>query len=44
METVIGIAVFVLTVAVLAYKLYAGEQKNEELLRSMSYNREKLNK
>jgi hypothetical protein len=44
MEMIIGIAIFALAVTVLAYKLYTGEKKNEELLRSMSYNREKLNK
>ena len=44
METVIGITIFALTVAVFVYNLYTSERKNEELLRSMSYSREKLNK
>jgi hypothetical protein len=44
MGTVIGITVTFFAIAALARTMYKREQRNEELLRSMDYAREKINK
>ena len=44
MGTIIGITICAFAIATLSCVLYKREQKNEELLRSMEYTREKNNK